>query len=150
MCSGRAQRRRRRSWKWRAEWASAVRPDGRSNPLDRDGKHISHAALGLDDARRARVAFELAPQAKNLHVDAAIENIFMHARGVQKVLPAERALRRLEKGDQQGILAFGQCYRSIDRGGEPPSLAVELPAAKSKTAPPGIASRRGTSAIEPS
>src|SRR5262245_9042045 len=150
MCSGRAQRRRRRSWKWRAEWASAVRPDGRSNPLDRDGEHISHAALGLDDARRARVAFELAPQAKNLHVDAAIENILMHARGLQKVLPAERALRRIEKGDQQGVLAFGQCYRSTDRVGEKPGLAVELPTAESKAAPLGIAGRCGTSDIESS
>ena len=83
----------------RAEWAAAARPDGRSNPLNRNGEHISYTALGLDDARRARVTFELAPQAKNLHVDAAIENIFMHARGVQQVLPAERALRRIEKGD---------------------------------------------------
>src|SRR5262245_1868686 len=150
MCSGRAQRRRRRSWKWRAEWASAVRPDGRSNPLDRNGEHISHAALGLDDARGVRVAFELAPQAKNLHVDAAIENIFVHAGGLQQVLPAERALRRIEKGDQQGVLAFGQSDRSADWVGQPPSPAVELPAAKSKPAPLGIARRRGASDIEPS
>src|SRR5262245_8108412 len=150
MCSGRAQRRRRRSWKWRAEWASAVRPDGRSNPLDRNGEHITYAALGLDDARRARVAFELAPQAKNLHVDAAIENILMHARGLQQVLATERPLRRIEKGDQQGVLAFGQCYGSAGRVGEPPSLAVELPAAKSKAAALGIESRRGTSHIETS
>jgi len=46
----------------------------------------------LDDARCARVAFKLAPQAKNLHVDAAIENILMQARGLQQVLAAERAL----------------------------------------------------------
>src|SRR5262245_34671531 len=143
-------RRRRRSWKWRAEWAAAARPDGRSNPLDRDGEHISHAALGLDDARRARVAFELAPQAKNLHVDAAIENILMHARGLQKVLPAERALRRLEKGDQQRVLAFGQCYRSAGRVGKSPGLAVELPTAESKAARLGIASRRDTPGIKPS
>src|SRR5262249_20991231 len=128
--------------------ASRSRP--RSNPLDRNGEHITYAALGLDDARRARVAFELAPQAKNLHVDAAIENILMHARGLQQVLPAERALRCIEKGDQQGVLAFGQCYRSAGRVGEPPRLAVELPAAKSKAGPLGTARRRGTSAVEPS
>ena len=46
-----------------------------SDPLDRNGEHISHAALGLDDARRAGVAFELASEAKNLHVDAAIEGV---------------------------------------------------------------------------
>src|SRR5262245_25891621 len=129
---------------------AAPRPDGRSNPLDRNGEHISYTALGLDDARRARVAFELAPQAKNLHVDAAIENILMHARGLQQVLPAERALRRIEKGEQQAVLAFGQCYRSAGRVGEPPSLAVELPAAKSKAGPLGIARRRGASDVEPS
>jgi hypothetical protein len=89
---------------------AAARPDGRSKALNRNGEHISYTAFGLDDARPARVAFELAPQAKNLNVDAAIENILMHARGLQQVLPAERALRRIEKGDQQGVLAFGQCY----------------------------------------
>src|SRR5499427_6609456 len=130
--------------------ASRTRPDGRSNPLDRNGEHITYAALGLNNARRARVAFELAPQAKNLHVDAAIENILMHARGLQQVLPAERALRRLKKGDQQGVLAFGQSYQSAGWVGEPSSLAVEMPAAKSKAAPLGITRRRGTSDIEPS
>src|SRR5262245_8049468 len=122
----------------------------RSNPLDRNGEHISHAALGLDDTRRARIAFELAPKAKNLHVDAAIENILMHARGLQQVLAAERALRRIEKGDQQGVLAFGQCHRSASRVGEPASLGVELPAAKSKAPAFEIARRRGTSDIESS
>jgi hypothetical protein len=33
-----------------------------SNALDWHGKHISDAALGLNDAGRARVAFQLAPQ----------------------------------------------------------------------------------------
>src|SRR5262249_9908326 len=55
---------RHRSWAWRAKWDVAARPDGRSNPLDGNGEHISYTALGLDDARRARVAFKLAPQAK--------------------------------------------------------------------------------------
>ena len=74
----------------------------------------------------------------------------MHARGLQQVLPAERALRRIEKGNQQGVLAFGQCYQSASRVGELPSLAVEQPAAKSKAATLGIARRRGTSYIESS
>src|SRR5215469_9461796 len=130
--------------------AAAVRLDGFSKPLDRNGEHISYTPLGLNDSGRARVAFELAPQAKNLHIDAAIKNILMDARGLQQVLPAKRALRLIEKGDQQGVLAFGQCYRSAGRVGEPPSLAVELPAAKSKAASLGIARRRDTSNIEPS
>src|SRR5262245_22369446 len=133
------------------EAATAVpRPDRRSNPLDRNGEHISYTALGLDDARGVRVAFELAPQSKNLHVDAAIENILMHARGLQQVVAAERALRRIEKGEQQGVLAFCQCHRSVSGVREPPGFAVELPAAKSKAAPLGIARRRGASDIEAS
>src|SRR5262245_29047750 len=72
------------------------RDRGRSNPLNRNGEHISYTALGLDDARRAGVAFALAPQAKNLHVDAAIENILVYARGVQQVLPvpSENIIRK--------------------------------------------------------
>src|SRR4029077_325513 len=118
-----------------------------SNPLDCHGKHISHAALSLDHTRCAWVAFKLAPQAKNLHVDAAIKDIFMHARSLQQMLAAERALRRIEKGNQQGVLPFGQCYRSTGRVGEPPNLAVEMPAAKSKTAALGITRRRDASDI---
>src|SRR5215472_3178677 len=154
MCCGAGSQANPLGWREiRARSALAVltqgsaRPDRSSNPLDRNGEHISYAALSLNNARRARVAFKLAPQAKNLHVDAAIENILMHARGLQQVLPTERALRRFEKGDQQGVLAFGQWYRSAGRVGEPPSLAVKLPAAKPKAAPLGVVSRRGTSDI---
>ncbi len=58
----------------------------------------------------------------------------MHSRGLQQALAAERALRRIEEGEQQCVLAFGQCDRSAGRVGEPPRLAVELPAGKSKAA----------------
>ena len=51
-----------------------------SDALHGNGEYISDAALSLDDARRARIALELAPQPENLHVDAAIENIFVNAR----------------------------------------------------------------------
>ena len=77
---------------------------------------------------RSGVAFELAAEAKNLHVDAAIEDILMHARGLQQVLTAMWALGRIEKGKQQCILALGQGYRSAVWGGELPGLSVELPA----------------------
>ena len=59
-------------------------------PLDLPRKRISDAALRLDDLGRARVLFQLAPEAKNLDVDAAVEDVFMHPSGLQKVLPAER------------------------------------------------------------
>jgi hypothetical protein len=85
------------------------------------------------------------PQAKNLHVDAAIKNILVTRVALQQVLAAERAPRRIEKGQQQGVLAFGQCHRSAGRVGESASLAVELPAAKSKATALGIA-RAGVAA----
>jgi hypothetical protein len=68
-----------------------------SDPVDRNRKHISDAAFGLDYARRALVAFKLASEAQDLHVDAAIEDVLVHARRLQQVLAAERALRRIEK-----------------------------------------------------
>jgi hypothetical protein len=54
-----------------------------SDPLYRNGEYISEAALGLDDARRARIALELAPQAENLHIDAAVEDILVNAGRLQ-------------------------------------------------------------------
>ena len=101
---------------------STSNPRGRpSEPLYRNSEHISHAALGLDDARRAGVAFELAPEAKNLHIDAAIEDILVNACSLQEVLATERALRGIEKGEQQRVLTFSQGDRSAARIGELPS-----------------------------
>src|SRR5262245_22442565 len=121
-----------------------------SDPLDRNGEHISDATLGLDDAGRAGVAFELASEAKNLHVDAAVEDILMHTRGLQQVLTAKWPLRCVEKGKQQCVLALGQGYRTAVWVGELPGLPVELPAGKSKATALGFARRRGTSYLEPS
>src|ERR1700737_2407225 len=59
--------------------------------LDRHGKHISDAALGLNDAGRARGAFPLAPQTQDLHIDAAVEHVFVDPRRLKEVLAAERA-----------------------------------------------------------
>jgi hypothetical protein len=58
-------------------------PIASSDPLYRNGEYISDAALGLDDARRARIALELTPQAENLHIDAAVEDIFVNAGRLQ-------------------------------------------------------------------
>src|SRR5258708_18808498 len=118
-------------------------------PLDWNSKHISDATLGLDHSRRARVAFELAPEAKDLHVDTAVEDIFMDASRLQQMLAAERTLRRLEKGEQHRILALGQCDRGSGRVGQLAGLAVELPAGKAKAAALGIARRRCASDVEP-
>ncbi len=122
----------------------------RSDSFYGNSKHISDAALGLDDTRRARVAFELASEAKDLHVDAAVEDILVDTSRLQQVLAAKRTLRCFEKGEQHCILTLGQCDRGAGRVGELPGLAVELPAGKSKAAALGIARRRRASDIEPS
>ena len=134
----------------RAARAFLADPRDRSDPLDWNGKHISDAALGLDDSRRVMVALELASEAKNLHVDAAIEDVVMRARGLQKVLTAKWAPRRIEKGKQQCILAPGQGYGSAVWVSELPGLSVELPAGKLKAATLGVARRSGASLFEPS
>jgi len=61
-------------------WRPAI---ASSDPLYRNGEYISDAALGLDDARCARIALELTPQAENLHIDAAVEDIFVNAGRLQ-------------------------------------------------------------------
>src|SRR5687767_208858 len=88
---------------------------GELDSLDRDGKRISDAAFGLDHPRHARIALELAPQAQNLHVDAAIEHVLVDARGLQQVLTGERSLRRVEKGKQKREFALGQSHRNAVR-----------------------------------
>src|SRR5262245_20240980 len=143
----------RRKVRQKGSWQRFVREQfsiGRlSDALDRNDEHISDATLGLDDARRAGVVFKLASEAKNLHVDAAIEDIPMHARGLQQVLTAKWALRCIEKGKQQCVLPLGQGYRSAGWVGELPGLPVELPAGKSKTTALGFARRSGASFLEP-
>ena len=60
----------------------------KSERLDRQGKHVADTALGLNDPRRARVGLQLAPQAQDLHVDAAVENVFVDPSCLQQVLAA--------------------------------------------------------------
>src|SRR5271165_1775798 len=126
---------------------NAPAPKRLSGALDRNGEYVSDATFGLNEARRARVAFQLAPQA---HVDAAVEHVLVHARRLQEVLPSEGALRRLEKRDEQREFAFGQRRHSAFRIGEPPRPLIELPAGKPEAAAVALARRRRTSAVEPS
>ena len=88
-------------------WPKSVFREGTVSPLDRNGEHISDAALGLNNLRDAGVAFELASEAKKLHVDAAIEDILIHARGLQQVLTAKWALRRIRSLEGQAEQALG-------------------------------------------
>jgi len=121
----------------------------RLEALHGNGEDIPDAALGLYHARGARIALKFAPEAKDLYVDATIENLLVGAGRPQKVLSAKRTLRGFEECDQQRIFTPGQRYRTAGRVDEPPGPAVELPAGKSKAATSWIAHRRGSSDIEP-
>jgi hypothetical protein len=68
-----------------------------SDLLDRQGEHITNATLGLDDPGRTRINLKLAAEPKDLHVDAAIKHVFVNARGLQQMLPAQRPLWRIDK-----------------------------------------------------
>ena len=83
-----------------------------SERFDRESEDIADAALSLDDTWRARIDFKLAPQSQDLDIDAPIENILMHTRGLQQILQRERTLRCFKKGNQQRILTLAQRDRS--------------------------------------
>src|SRR6516162_3134356 len=106
--------------------------------LDRKRENVTHPALGLNDARGARVRLKLAPQPQNLDVYAAVEDILVHAGCLQQMLAAERPLGRVEKRRQQGVFALGQWDKTSARVAEAPGAAVELPAAKPASNPLGI------------
>jgi len=98
-----------------------------SERLDRECEDITDAALSLDDTWRARIDFKLAPQSQDLDIDAPIENILMHTRGLQQILPRERTLRCFKKVQQQGILTCSAGPRphsgqqAFDHGGAVPN-----------------------------
>jgi hypothetical protein len=65
----------------------------RSQDFDGNGEYVTGAALGLDQLRLARIDFELAAQAQNLNVDAAVEYFLMvNAAGGQQLLSAQHLL----------------------------------------------------------
>ena len=72
------------------------------------GEHISHASLGLNDLRCARVVLQFAAKAENLHVNAPIEHVLVDPGRLQKILSAKRPLRSAEERDKQRVFAFGQ------------------------------------------
>lgn len=61
-------------------------------------KDVTNATLGLDNAWRAGFGIQLASQPQDLHVDATVEYVFVHACCLQKMLACQRPQRRLEKG----------------------------------------------------
>ncbi len=124
--------------------------DAESDAFNGYSEHISNAALGLYDAGRAGIALELAPEAEDLHVDAAIEDILVNAGCLQKVFSAQWTLRCFEEGEQHRILTLGQRDWGACRIGKLPDPPIKLPAGESKAASLGIANRCCSADIEPS
>jgi hypothetical protein len=101
-----------------------------SERLGWERKHVANASPGLDDTRRARVGLQLAAQPQDLHVDAAVEHVLVHAGRLQKALTGERSLRRVDEGGQQRVFALRQRDRGTVGIGQPPRAPIELPAAE--------------------
>ena len=112
-----------------------------SKPLNLASQDISDAALRLNHLRRARVPFQLAAEAKNLHVDTAIENVFVHASRLQEMLSAQRTLGSVQERDKQCIFPLRQGDRGAVRVGKTSRTAAKLPAKKPIAASLGVAGR---------
>src|SRR5277367_2867619 len=107
------------------------------------GEHIADASLGLDHLRRAWVGLQFAAKAENLHVNAAIEDVFVDPRRLQKMLSAERPLRSVEERDKQRVLAFGQGDVRAIWIGKLSGAQIEPPAGKPIAAAFWLACTRG-------
>src|SRR5260370_32140802 len=105
-----------------------------SGGFDRQSAQVAETALRLDDTGRSRIGLKLAPQPQDLHVDAAVEHILVHAGRLQKMLAGKRALRCVEESDKQGILSLRQRDGGTIGVGEAPTAPIELPAAEPATA----------------
>ena len=95
------------------------------------------------------ISLQLPSQSKHLHVDAAIENIFVDARRLQEMLAGEGSLRGVEKGDQQSIFALGQRNRRAIGVGQAARAPIDLPAAKPIATAFGIPLRRRAPGLPP-
>ena len=82
-----------------------------------------------------------------MHVDAAVEDIFVDTGCLQKVLARERPLGCIEEGDEQRIFTLCQADRLAPRIGQAPAAPVEQPAAEPAATFLGIARRRSTARI---
>src|SRR5581483_1769611 len=97
--------------------------------FDRDAENVACAALGLDVARVARIALDLASQAQDLHVDRAVEHlVVVQAREVEQLVARENPVRRAEQHDEQAEFAVGERHGLPVRTAEAPKVEVELPA----------------------
>src|ERR1700682_3251652 len=102
--------------------------------FDGQCKHVADTAFGLDDRWCAWIGVQLASQAQHLHIDAAVEDIFVDAGRLQKVFAGERSLRGIEKRNQQRIFALGERDRDSAGITQAPAAPIKLPGAKSAAA----------------
>src|ERR1700686_4155508 len=114
--------------------------------FDGNCKDIADAAFGLDDTWRLRVCLQFAPQPQHLNVDAAIEDVFVEPGCLQQILARKRPLRRIEEGQQQGVLAFAQGNRPFLRHVKAPAATIKPPSAELVSAPLDVAGAQGRSA----
>src|SRR6267378_5181544 len=99
------------------------------NGLDRQVEPVARAALRLDIARPRRVDFDLAPQAYDLHVDGAIEDlVVVQPRKVEQLVSGENTLRRCKQSHEQTELAVGERDLATVGRRETTRAQVELPA----------------------
>src|SRR5260221_3498780 len=113
-----------------------------SERFDWQREDISDTSLGLDDAGRAGIGLELAPQPQDLDVDAPIADIFVDPGCLQQLLTRERPLRRLDEREQEGIFALCQRNRGSAWIHKAPTTASELPSIESISTPLRIADPR--------
>lgn len=80
------------------------------------------------------MGLQLSPKPENLHIDGAIADIFVHARGLQETFSGEGALRSVEKGEEQGVVASRENDGRAGRIRQPPKHRIELPSAEMEAA----------------
>src|SRR6202008_4906597 len=93
-------------------------------PLDWQSKGAANTALRPNDLRRARIELQLPPQPQDLHIDATVENVFVHPSRLQQMLTAQKAAAgRREKRSAEHIrpwlvrLGFRSDRRDAGYGG---------------------------------
>ena len=98
--------------------------------LDRRDEYIANTPFSSDDTRCAGIRLQLAPEPKDLDIDASIERVFVDPCRVQQVFPAQWALRCVEESGQQRVLALGQRDQRSTGVGQASGTAIEQPAGK--------------------
>ena len=106
----------------------AVSAIGR-DAADVGGEAVAAAPHGLDQLRIAAVDFHLAPQAADLVVDRAVEQVRLAAlHHVEQAVAVEHLARMGQEGDEQAELGRGERHHGAFGIGQPALERIELPA----------------------